>query len=336
MGFKTDIQKIKESFHEDPIIHKSQRHLGIILTIVGYILYALYTVFFQTEVFKNHASNSMYYIFFELTVLNFVMTLVFLIFCLGQGGNYFKCNRPLLVTTRGIFGFLIMIFYALSKAWSDKIDNSILYSTDSFWLILFLHFLHFRFPKGVWLGVIVGTVGIFFIYTFDSGSDQAITGASFGTLSGICLATVIFLTRYMIRRDPPLRICFYSALISFMGSAFCTFIFGLSETFELPTYSSMYVMAVSGLIWGLALFCFLESFYFSENHVIGSIAFFLPVFVETFNWEINSKILNWESLIGSIIMTLGGIIVIISTYRHDKKRPNTQKDQFRFPDVIND
>jgi drug/metabolite transporter (DMT)-like permease len=336
MGFKSDITKIKESFNEDPIIHKSQRHLGIILTMVGYILYALYTVFFQTEVFKNHASNSMYFIFFELTVLNFVMTIVFLIFCLGQGKSYFTCNRPVLVTARSLFAFLLTVFYSLSKVWSDKIDNSILYSTDSFWLILFLHFLHFRFPKGVWLGVIVGTIGIFFIYSFDFESSQAIIGAIFGTLSGILLSVVIFMTRYMIRRDPPLRICFYCALISLIGSALCTFIFGLVETFALPAYSSIYVMVVSGLIWGLALFCFIESYYFLENHVIGAIAFFLPIFVETFNWEINFQIINWSSLTGSIIMTLGAILVIVSTYQQDKKRNKKDEYQFRFPEILND
>lgn len=334
MNFSREIHKVVEAHNEAPIIHPDKRHLGIILTMAGYIFYAMYTVFFQVEAFRNHALDSPYAIFFELMVLHFVMFATYFVFCIAQGKNYFKCNKLKYVLLRGVFAIAVLVFYSLARVWTTNVDNSILYSTDAFWLVLFLFLLGIPLPKGVWIGVVIGTAGIIFVYSFDFSSIHDVVGGIFGTISGVLLALVIFLTRYMVRRDPPLRIGFYNSLLGLLFFGSGTIYFGFTDGWEFPKISSMSVMIISGFIWALALFFFLEAFYFAENHVIGAIALFLPIFTETFNWAINKEILSWTTFTGSLITGIGGLIVIIASYRHDAKNTHKKFKQFKFPELV--
>ncbi|PCI94130.1 hypothetical protein COB11_04335 [Candidatus Aerophobetes bacterium] len=336
MRFWKEIHEVVDAHHEAPIIHSKKRHLGIILTMAGYIFYAMYTVFFQVEAFRSHAVNSPYALFFELTVLHFIMFLTFLAFCLAQGKQYFRCNKPWYVLLRSAMAIGILVLYSLARVWTSNVDNSMLYSTDAFWLVLFLYMLKIQTPKGVWVGVVIGTLGILFIWSLDFSSVHDIVGGLFGTLSGVLLAITIFLTRYMVRRDPPLRIGFYNSLFGLIFFGIGTIILGSSKGWEFPEVSAIPIMAVSGFIWALALFFFLEAFYFTETHIIGAIALFFPIFTETFNWAINGESLRWPTLTGSLITGAGGLVVIIASYLSDKKNSHKSKKfkQFEFPETI--
>lgn len=336
MWFKEETRKIVEAHHEAPIIHPAKRHLGIILTIAGYLFLAIDTIFFQVEAFSKQALNSFYAIFFEFTVLHFIMFLTFLVFCLSQGKSYFRCNKPGYVLLRGVIGVAALFFYSLARIWSSNVDNSMLYSTDAFWLVFILFLITTLPSKGVWIGILLGTAGVLFIYSLDFSSVSDIIGGTFGTIAGFLLAVIIFLTRYMVRRDPPLRIGFYNSLIGlgvfFIGTVSCGFL----ESWGLPSSSAILLMTISGFIWALALFFFLEAFYFTENHIIGSIGLFLPIFTEVFNWAINNKTFSLATFIGLLVMGSGALIVIISTYRHDKKNPKngTGSKQYKIPEII--
>lgn len=331
-----EVHNLVDAHYEAPIIHPKKRHLGIILTMAGYIFYAIYTVFFQVDAFRSHAINDPYALFFELTVLHFIMFMTFFAFCWSQGKRYFICTKPWFVFLRSFTAIGVLVFYSLARVWTSNVDNSMLYSTDAFWLIFFLYMLNIFIPKGVWAGVIIGTLGILYIWALDFTSTHDIIGGSFGTLSGVLLAITIFLTRYMVRRDPPLRIGFYNSLFGLVFFGIGTVIFGHIKGWELPHISTVPIMIVSGFIWALALFFFLEAFYYTETHIIGAIALFLPIFTETFNWAINNESLRWATLIGSIITGVGGLIVIIASYRNDKKNPHKTKkfEQFEIPETI--
>jgi uncharacterized membrane protein len=112
----------------------------------------------------------------------------------------------------------------------------------------------------------------------------------------------------MVRRDPPLRIGLYNSLIGLIFFGVGTTVLSYTKGWELPVVSAVPIMIVSGFMWALALFFFLEAFYYTETHIIGAIALFLPIFTETFNWAINTEPLRWPTLIGSLITGAGGIV----------------------------
>ncbi len=312
--------KIIEEHHQDPVIQPDKRHLGIILTLVGFLLYAFYTIIFQIESNRDKETNTFASSIFEFTIFNFFMFLSFLPFILARGKKYFKCKEPKLIITRAFFANICIWFYSLARIWTKDVDNSMLYSTDGFWVVLIMLFLGMKVSRITWLGVLVGIGGIFFIYFFDLSSINDLVGGAFGTISGISLAIVILLTRYMVKKDPPTRIGLYHALISFIFFAVASIIVMIiPNNVSLPDLHAIIMMMLSGFLFALTLFCFLEAFYYTESYIIAAVSFFLPVFTETINWIINQTVISWTTIVGSLVTTIGGLIVISSSYMQDKK-----------------
>ena len=95
-------------------------------------------------------------------------------------------------------------------------------------------------------------------------------------------------------------------------------------------------MIVSGFIWALALFFFIEALNFAENSTIGSIALFLPILVETFNWINTSNTVALTTIIGSCLMAIGGVLIIIFSYRNNSHKNSRYKKNslIKPPDCI--
>ena len=170
MRIKNEFYKIVEAHDEAPIIHPSKRHIGIFMTVSAYTFYALYTAFFQMEAIKYHINSSLYTIFFQFTILNLVMFICYSLFSIGEPRGYFKCNRPWYVILRGVLEIPLMLCYSLARIWTPDIDNSILYSTDVFWIVLIQYFCRINTPKSLWVGVLIGMTGITYIYFYDFNS----------------------------------------------------------------------------------------------------------------------------------------------------------------------
>ena len=82
------------------------------------------------------------------------------------------------------------------------------------------------------------------------------------------------------------------------------------------------MMMFSGFLFALTLFCFIEAFYYTEVQIIAGVSFFLPVFNETFNWMINQTIVSTTTIIGSVIITIGGLMAIYASDRNNKIKNN--------------
>lgn len=327
--------KIVEEHHQAPVIHHSKRHLGIILTLVGFVLYAFYTVFFQIEVFREEGVNIFYAGFLEFFIFNFFMFLLFFLLCLPKGKSYFKCRKPKLIIIRAIFASLCIWFYSLSRVWTSNVDNSLLYSTDALWVVLMLFLLGIKINKLTWLGVTIGAGGIVFIYLFDLSSIHDLMGGVFGSISGITLAIVILLTRYMVRRDPPLRIGLYHSLIGMALFGTATLITGFTYGWVIPGFEAMFMMMMSGFLFALTLFCFIEAFYYTESYIIAAVSFLLPVFTEMVNWQLTLNKITWPTVVGATITTTGAMMVIAAAYIEDrKKKMSPRLSQIEIPELI--
>ncbi len=228
---------ILDAHNEPPIIHSSKRHLGIFATLSGYLFYAVYTINYQDFSFKTKGVNKEYTSFFEMTLFYFVMAVVSCVFCSLKGKEYFKCKKPSLIFYRGLLGVLLLWAYSLARTWTSNVDNSMLYSTDALWIVILLALFGMKSPLLAWLGVLIGFFSIGFIWWFDFSSIYDIVGGGLGTLSGVLLAIITFMTRYMVRRDPPLRIMFYNSLIGVVLFGLITCYFGMRHGWHLPNPS---------------------------------------------------------------------------------------------------
>jgi|SRR5579862_9341957 len=326
--FKTLI-KIIELHHQAPVIEPKKRHLGVILTLIGYLLFAFYTILFQVETTRNNSTISLAETFTGFTIFHLSMFLSFLPFCLAKGWYFLKCKLPKLVIARALLSITCGYFYSLARVWTEHVDNSILYSSDAFWVVIIMLLLGMKVNWIAIVGVFIGLGGILFIYSFDYSSIHDLIGGLFGSISGITLGIVIIITRFIVQKDPPIRVGLYHGLLGMIISGIIALYLNLSsEKWIMPNSDAIVVMILSGFLFALTLFCFIEALYYTETYIIGAVSFFLPVFTETINWVLNQTPISMSTIIGCLILTSAGILVVYSPNYCSKKiaisknRPN--------------
>ncbi len=312
--------KIAERHHHVPVVDPSNFHLGILFTAIGWILISLYTAVIEKIALTStiDTSSSFSYLFAEFSVFHLAMLAVLLIFSASQGKHYFICKKPTLVITRGVIAYVSFISYSIAKISTDTIDNTILYSLDPFWLIVILWFVGIKVKRSLTLVMAIGAVSLIFIYHEDLIAHSPLSWF-FGTSSGLTLAIITLMTSYMIKQDPPLRIGLYHSAIGLFFSLTLLCIGIISGDRYLPSLSNLLSMAFSGVLFAIALFCFLQAFYYTESYIISVTSFTLPLFTLWSSWIVNNKLFSTSSFIGTMVTSIATLFVFFLAYYDDKK-----------------
>lgn len=320
-----ELAKIAKEHHEIPEYKKSTRHIGIFYTTIAWSLYAIFTVLIEKlnpNFSADTSSKAFSRSFFEFGVLHFSMFIVFFAWSLKNGGiKHFSAVEPRLIWWRSIFAVLSFWFYALARIWTNTIDNTYLYSTDAFWIILMLLYLNIKIRKLSFFGISVGFIGIVYGYFSDSKSIHDLFGGVFGLFSGITLAIITIFTAFLIKQDPPERIGLYQSILGCVSSFILSVIFGLIEGFEFPSQKDILITLINGVIFSIFLYWVWKSFYYTEPYILGALSYILPVFLVGAEWILGGESMNRATIIGTLIITIGGVIVIFDSAITHKKPP---------------
>lgn len=318
--YKT-LSLLAEKHHQVPVVTQEKRHLGIILTLVGWMLAAFYTVLFQvdTKPLSSDITKNLASVFIEFSIIHFTMFIFFFIFSIIRGKAYLKSKEPKLIIWRSIFAIISLWCYSLARVWTSTVDNSMLYSIDALCIVIFLAFLGIKISKVSLWGIIIGALGIGFVYAFDIKSVFDLIGGFFGTMSGVSLAVITIITSYLVKQDPPLRIGLYQAALGFISSLIIGVTLSLFQGCAPIKIGDIVTMAFSGIFFAMMLFCIWEAFYYTESYIIGALSYFLPVFVETINWILTKEVVKFTTIIGTVIISLGSLIVVFDVYIEEKR-----------------
>jgi drug/metabolite transporter (DMT)-like permease len=210
---------VKKHYHDIPVVRSETKYIGIVFSSISWSLYALFTILIENlnPSFYSHISTrSLSRTFFEFSIIHFVMFFIFLSCCLKTGGlRYLIPKEPILITWRSIAAVISFWCYTLARIWTPTIDNSLLYSTDAFWVLLFLWYLKQRISKLSLAGIALSFVGIGIVFCSDARSLYNLWGWFLGSGSGFSLAIITVITAFLVKQDPPIRIGLYqSALVS--------------------------------------------------------------------------------------------------------------------------
>ncbi len=325
--WRSEIHQLIHAFYNVEIASTNKRHFGIILTLIGFLLYAFYTILFQIETFRHKPRMDFASYFFEFGVFNLGVLLFFLLFLPIKGLPFFKCKMPHLVFTRGLFSVVCVWFYSLVSIWTSNIGNALLYSTDATWTLLVLAYLGVKVQKYGVYGILIGLAGVVIVYAYELSHLQDLIGGGFGLTSGFFLGLLIIMTRFIVQNDDALTIGFYQGVVGVITSFVIWIIAICFTSFSLPPFQGVLTMLFSGFVFGVALFCFVEAVMYAEAHIIGVISYFLPVFMIILEWIVYQKEISLPSLIGVILIISGGLITIYASYGQGvfptKKLPGT-------------
>lgn len=292
--------------HRIDIVPK-RRYVGILFILFGWFLLAFSTI--TKEKISPEIPNFVVYFYQFLSGFLF-----YCIFWLFKGNKFVKMQQPKLVLIRGFLGVITYYLFVFSKIWAKSVDYSILLSTESLFVpIIMSIILKIKYKTPVWIGIIIGFIGVGLLSTFNVKIFSA-AGIS-GITSGALLAIIVILTSYIVYNDTPSRIAFYQSLIGVVTS-------GLIAIFNWknPTFHDCGIMAYSGLLYALALFLFLDAFYYTEPHIIAMLGYSLVFFTELLNWITNGGIPTIGTVYGFICILFGGFVVIYNSYKEDIKK----------------
>ena len=132
------------------------------------MLAAFYTVLFQvnTQPLGSKITSNLANVFIEFSIIHLTMFIFFFIFSIIRGKDFLKCKEPKLILWRSTFAIISLWCYSLARVWTSTVDNSMLYSIDALCIVIFLALLGIKISKTSLWGIIIGAIGIAFVYAF--------------------------------------------------------------------------------------------------------------------------------------------------------------------------
>jgi drug/metabolite transporter (DMT)-like permease len=323
-GLKRLAELAKKHHHDIPIIRSETRYIGIVLSTISWSLFAVFTVLIEklNPSFYSHISTkSLTKTFFEFSLIHFSMFCIFLACCLKTGGvKYLIPKEPRLIKWRSIAAVLSFWFYTLARIWTSTIDNSLLYSTDAAWVLLFLLCLKQKIFKFSWVGIAISSLGIGVVFFSDARSLYSLWGWFMGSGSAITLAIITVITAYLVKQDPPIRIGLYQSALGCIASLIVALGLGFFHGFDVPTLHEITVALMTGIIFSVLLYFIWKSFYYTEPYVLGALSYILPVFLILAGWLMGEEPMNKATIVGTSVITVGAFMTVLDSLNNHMKK----------------
>lgn len=224
-----------------------------------------------------------------------------------------KVGKPGLVSTvpklhliRGIAGWACFYTYYLAIGEIALVDASLLRNTAPI-CVPFFAYLIFGNRIG-WLGglgIVLGFAGVIFILKPEGASISLWHGIGF--LSGLTLAISMIYTRELAQTEPSNRILFYYFLTSLV----------LSTPLAVINFEGIPIVAWPALLFvGFSIFITMKLYNHAYTHApansIAPLTYFGVVFAGILGWLFWDQVPDAKSLLGMVLVILGGILAILS------------------------
>lgn len=211
---------------------------------------------------------------------------------------------------RGISGIVAFTFFVIAVSEIPLVNANLLNNTAPLFIpIITILWLKNKIDKRIWWGVFIGFVGIVFILDPTDGNFFEM-GDMVGICSGITLAVAFVTLGILTKTESFVTILFYYSLIAFV----------LSLPFAIANWSNpallIWIYAIlTGILFISYLYLLQYAYRFVSVIKLSPLNFSVVVFAGILDWLIYDHIPGISSLLGIILVTLGGIIAITL---HDK------------------
>lgn len=298
----------RKKYHPHVPKHPSKMLFGVILTLAGWFLISLQTAVIKIISYEIHSPV----IFFFLFLFMFLFISGFLI--TKQEFNQFVPKKPGILILRCTVSAISYFAYTLSGLWISLADNSLLLSTEAVFLpFIFKFFRKQPISTVVWSGIILGFVGIGVICSPDERIINP--GSLIGLLSGLGIASGIYLTSVAIKTETPLRIGLYHSLIALILTIPPAIYF-----WQTPSFYHLLYIATAAALFSIALYMFFQAFHYTEFHIIGLLSYSLVIFSGLLDWFLWGEAPHYQSIVGFVLIFSGGLIVIEHYKNLDKEK----------------
>lgn len=211
---------------------------------------------------------------------------------------------------RCLFGQSAVLFQFLSVNFLD-LTKTMLFTNTAPILLPFIGFIWLRnkIKPLVFPGIIIGFIGIYLILRPSSLMVSGL-GEIYGMSSGVCLSMVMLSLRllaFLIKSEVILFYFFLSGTILF-GIISCFF-------WKALTLILIVVLVSIGLFNLLGQYCISKSYQYGETSQLSPFSYSVIVYALILDWILYKSIPDKVSIIGMILICIGGVCTIILTTR---------------------
>ncbi len=282
---------------EDRVMHEQHIGKGVAFAILAAISFTSMSLF--GKVIGDRASTD------TILFARFFISLVLLMpWVMKNPKEILSIQKPTTVVSRSVFtlGAFACFFYALKFI---SVSNALLLNnTFPLFVPIVAWFVgRHHTPHKVWLGIILGFIGVGFVLKPASGFFQ--TAAMIGLASGILAAVAVVIIRRLAKTTSVTQILFYNFLI-------CSLLTGLALPFgwqSLDTHTISLLFGVGFFGAAYQLFSTL-SYAKAPVRITSSLMFLCIIFGVIADWLIWNKQLDIITFIGMLCVIVGGIVTI--------------------------
>ena len=217
--------------------------------------------------------------------------------------DFYKTTRPMLHLKRCLAGLiaLVAIFIALRNLPLATVV-SISFAAPIFTTIFSIFMLNEKVGFYRWLAVIVGFVGIVII------SEPGFSSLNFYYIYPIIfclgLSYVAIAIRKLSSTEPVWLISFF-----FSFSIMILSFFSFYQNWILPSFIDLFLLAMIGILGGLANLWLSQSYKFSEVSLVTPLKYLALIFAIIFGYFIWDEIPTLKTLLGATLVILSSFII---------------------------
>ena len=217
--------------------------------------------------------------------------------------DFYKTTRPMLHLKRCLAGLiaLLAIFIALRNLPLATVV-SISFAAPIFTTIFSIFMLNEKVGFYRWLAVIVGFVGIVII------SEPGFSSLNFYYIYPIIfclgLSYVAIAIRKLSSTEPVWLISFF-----FSFSIMILSFFSFYQNWILPSFIDLFLLAMIGILGGLANLWLSQSYKFSEVSLVTPLKYLALIFAIIFGYFIWDEIPTLKTLLGAALVILSSFII---------------------------
>lgn len=220
------------------------------------------------------------------------------------GFKILESRHPDLIAVRVISGILAYFFFYHAVKQIPLIDSTLLLNAAPLYLPLIAYLWgHEHIDPKLWIGIIIGFVGIFVILRPTSGIFQvtALLGMLSGLLSGICMIAI----RRFVQFDPPATLLFYYGLVG-------TLIFLPAAITDSGSHSDLIwiQLLLVGVCMLLMQYLLSLAFEYASAIVLGPLSYISVIFSGVFAWIFWGNTPDIWTLLGTFLVVFGAITTI--------------------------
>ena len=233
-----------------------------------------------------------------------ISLLLILPWMIKNPAEYLALRQPFKIFLRSFFTILALICFFYALKYISLADALVLNNAAPLFVpVISYLFLKARTPAPIWIGLLLGFLGIIIVLKPDRYFFQ---NASFiGLASGLLSAISMILIRQVSKVTSIQNILFYTFLFgTLLSGLFVPFIWiSLSS-------SSFFLLLAIGLIGALYQWLLTLSYSYAPVRITASLMFISILLGSLLDWLIWNKLPDFLTLIGIFLVILGGLLVV--------------------------